>query len=103
MSVSAQSDNGDVNVVIGGVPAGATGGTIAAKFGDVTLTLPTSGGYSVEAMGGTGGKVDFGTPPTGCVETSAAANSKTLVCNGGGAAFKANATSSGASVSAKYR
>lgn len=100
-SVDVSSANGDVKVVIGGVPTGATGGTIGAEFGDVSLTLPTSGGYSVEATAKE--SVDFGTPPTGCEVSEAAANSKTLTCNGGGAAFKANATGSGSKLSASYR
>lgn len=101
MSVNASSANGDVGVAIGAVPAGATGGTIAAEFGDISLTLPTSGGYSVEATAKEA--VNFGTPPSGCDVTEAQVNSKTLVCNGGGAMFKANATGPGSKLSAAYR
>jgi hypothetical protein len=100
-TIDASSENGDVTVVIGGVPAGATGGAISTKLGDVTLTLPTSGAYSVEATAKV--SVDFGTAPSGCQVTSAAVNSKTLVCNGGGARFTANATGVGSSVTATYR
>jgi hypothetical protein len=100
-SVNASSANGDVKVVIGAVPSGATGGTIGAEFGDISLTLPTSGAYSVEATAKEA--VDFGSPPTGCEVSEAAANSKTLVCNGGGAQFKATATGSGSKLSATYR
>jgi hypothetical protein len=100
-SVNVESQNGDAKVAIGAVPAGATGGTITAEFGDISLTLPTSGGYSVEATAKEA--VDFGTPPTGCEVAEAAANSKTLTCNGGGAQFKASAPGAGATVTASYR
>jgi len=100
-SVNVSSGNGDVSVVIGGVPSGATGGDIAAEFGDVSLTLPTSGGYSVQATAKEA--VDFGSPPSGCQVADAAANSKTLTCNGGGAQFKANADGVGAKLSATYK
>jgi DUF4097 and DUF4098 domain-containing protein YvlB len=100
-SVNVSSANGDVKVVIGAVPAGATGGTIGAEFGDISLTLPTSGGFSVEATAKE--SVSFGTAPTGCEVAEAASNSKTLTCNGGGAQFKANATGSGSKLSVTYR
>jgi DUF4097 and DUF4098 domain-containing protein YvlB len=100
-SVNVSGDNGDVAVSIAGVPSGATGGKITAQHGDISLTLPTTGGYSVPATAGA--KVDFGTPPTGCAVEEAASNSKTLTCNGGGAVFTVNAQSSSAGLTVKYR
>jgi DUF4097 and DUF4098 domain-containing protein YvlB len=100
-TVDVSSDNGDVTLSIGAVPSGATGGPIKAAHGDISLTLPTAGGYSVPATGGAA--VDFGTPPAGCNVEPAAANSKTLVCNGGGAVFTVDAQASTAGVTVTYR
>lgn len=100
-TVGVSSDNGDVALSIGAVPDGATGGTISTKNGDIALTLPSSGAYSVTATGID--SVDFGSPPNGCTVQEAAANSKTLVCNGGGATYNTTARGPGASVKAIYR
>ena len=73
---------GDVTVSIASANAG--GGNITADKGDVALTMPASGTYSVQATANAEGTVNEGSVPSGCMTQEAAANSKTVSCGAGG-------------------
>jgi hypothetical protein len=79
--VDIQAGSG-VEFAVGQLPSTGTGRIIASS-GDIELSLPASGTYSVMATA-RGDSVDFGTLPAACTEEVAAENSKTLTCGGGG-------------------
>jgi hypothetical protein len=74
---------GDVSVSLQSVSASSQGGTIQAESGEVNLTTPAAGGYSVQATSGS--IVNEGTLPALCTVASAgsAGNSKTVTCGTG--------------------
>ena len=74
---------GDITVGITSVAAGAAGGTITSESGDVSVTMPAAGGYSVQAQANADGVVNEGTLPATCTVNAAATNSKTVSCGTG--------------------
>lgn len=100
-ALDMRTDRGDVKVDISEVAADAAGGTIETGRGDVSLTVPQSGAFSVLATALEA--VDFGSLPATCEEQVAAVNSKTLTCNEGGGQFEVNADGTGSQVTVSYR
>lgn len=87
----ASTGIGDVSVLLDSVSASSQGGQIQAESGQVNLTMPAAGGYSIQATSGY--TVNEGTLPSGCSVASAgsAGNSKTVSC-GTGANYLVNAS-----------
>jgi len=79
-SVDIRTGLGDITASLASVSAGTTASYIAATDGNVNLTMPASGGYSVQAKAFGGGKVNEGSLPAGCTVNAAADNSKTVSC-----------------------
>ena len=68
----------------------ATGGTINSDDGDVLLTVPANGNFSILALTQQG-VVDTGTLPNDCEEQVAEERSKTVTCGTGGPEYEVNA------------
>ncbi|HMR09263.1 MAG TPA: hypothetical protein PKA88_25960 [Polyangiaceae bacterium] len=60
-----------VSLQLAAVGGGAVGGSVTSRDGDLLVTLPATGSYSVTASSPTLGEVQLGTPPSGCVAASA--------------------------------
>ena len=87
VNVSTSSSNvlnAAIELSIAGIAAGSGGGTIEAQDGDVVVTLPTAGVYSVQAQSAADGTVTVSGQPAECTVEEAAATSKTLACGAGG-------------------
>ena len=83
VDVSTRGAGGDITVSIASVAAEAAGGTITSESGDVSVTMPAAGGYSVQAQANKDGVVNEGTLPSVCTVNAAATNSKTVSCGTG--------------------
>ena len=73
-----------ISLGLASIDPAAKGGTVKSEDGDIQLTLPATGDYSVQATASPQGIVDFGTFPPSCSQQEAAANSKTLTCGAAG-------------------
>ncbi len=95
--VNITAGNGDLFVEV--ASPGGSGGKIFADNGDIELAVPASGNFSVQAQAT--GTVDMGNPSS-CSINEAAANSKTLTCNDGGANYEVIADGPGADILVSY-
>jgi hypothetical protein len=88
--VRVESGNGDITASIGAITEGAAGGPFTTSLGDITLDLPGTASFTLEAFA-PDEIVDFGTLPAACMEAVSAETSKSLTCGAGGTPFTATA------------
>jgi hypothetical protein len=90
--LNIRSGNGTITAGFGAFGDGSARteqALIGTQNGDVNLSLPAAGAFSVRATAAE--SVNFGSIPTACSEESAAENSKTLTCNDGGTDIRVHA------------
>jgi hypothetical protein len=75
------------------ISANASGGSVVSRDGDLVLSLPKAGSYSVLASSPIEGEVDVGAPPSGCVV--ATAEPFGVSCGGGGPTYTLTAGQDG--------
>ncbi len=78
------------------VSAGAVGGKIESKDGDIVLVLPSAGDYAVQAVANSSSSnttavVDFGAPPATCSVNAASDASQTLSCGAANVVYQVTA------------
>jgi hypothetical protein len=79
--ISVHCDNGDLSASIDDVTA-QSGAGFSTGNGSITLFLPTSAVFSVQAAALAGGTASAENLPAGCVLAEASESAKTLSCNG---------------------
>jgi hypothetical protein len=83
VNASTSSGVGDgIELSLAGISANG-GGTIEAENGDIVISLPSTGAYSVQATSSSDGTVTVGTPPAGCTVEGQDSRSQTLACGTG--------------------
>ncbi len=98
MSVNVNTANGQLAATMSGVPAGSQGGNFITGNGDITLQLPGSATFTIQAQAMSGGTVDVGNAAAaGCtVVEGGSASAQTVSCGGATAADPVyHATASG--------
>lgn len=80
-NVAVTCENGDLDASIGAVAA-QTGTGFETGNGTITLALPTTGAFSVQAQAMDGGVVQTNNVPATCTVNEASPSAKTVSCNG---------------------
>jgi len=83
-----------VDLTVASVSAESGGGTINSEDGDVNLTFPATGDYSILALTNEG-VINEGSLPESCTVEAAEERSKTITCGAGGPQYHVNACRDG--------